>query len=164
MASGFHFALLLCVTSGLLSAASCCEEDKKKDCPASCPDGWTRFGSRCFMFHFTPKTWIEAEKTCLSFSGNLASVHSVEDHTFLKEHIRRVAGANRLTLIGGFDAVKEGVWQWSDGTPFDYTRWSPGQPDNYGNNEHCSHMNWNDNFWNDLSCTYKASFVCSKSL
>ncbi|XP_059214274.1 galactose-specific lectin nattectin-like [Centropristis striata] len=154
MASGFYFALLLCVTSGLLAAAPV----------TSCPEGWTQFGSRCFIFYYTAKTWIEAEKTCLSVSGNLASVHSIEDHTFLHEHIRRVAGTNRRTWIGGFDAVKEGMWQWSDGTPFDYTRWNKGQPNNNNNKEHCAEMNFSENYWNDLPCTYSYSFVCSKRL
>ena len=36
---------------------------------------------------------------------------------------------------------QEGLWFWSDGSRFDFTTWSPGQPDNHGGQEHCVEMN-----------------------
>ena len=32
--------------------------------------------------------------------------------------------------IGATDAASEGTWRWSDGTPWDYSNWWPGHPDN----------------------------------
>ncbi|XP_059198374.1 galactose-specific lectin nattectin-like [Centropristis striata] len=154
MASGFHFALWLCVASGLLAAASV----------TSCPDGWTRFGSRCFKFHITAKTWMDAEKLCQSANGNLASIHSAEENTFLNDFIEDVSGTSRRTWIGATDAVQEKTLQWADGSPVQFTRWHTGQPDNFKGKEHCVEMNWHGNFWNDLSCITKLSFVCSKNL
>ncbi|XP_031150881.1 galactose-specific lectin nattectin-like isoform X2 [Sander lucioperca] len=161
MASGFLFALLLCLSIGLL-AASCCEETKSS-CPGPCPPGWTQFGSRCFSFNIQGKSWTDAEIFCLSAGGNLASVHSEEEYFFLRDFIRRVSGANRISWIGGFDSVKEGVWMWSDGSIFDYKQWAAGEPNNLGGVEHCLEMNYLDKL-NDRPCQTVYPFLCSKNL
>ncbi|XP_031150865.1 galactose-specific lectin nattectin-like isoform X1 [Sander lucioperca] len=159
MASGFPFALLLCLSIGLL-APSC---HGQTSCPGSCPPGWTQFGSRCFSFNFQGKSWTDAENFCKSDGGNLASVHSEEEHVFLRDYIRKVTGENKKTWMGGFDSVQEGEWMWSDGSTFDYKHWSPGQPDNAGGVEHCLEMNYRDK-WNNAPCNIISPFLCSKNL
>ncbi|XP_078100718.1 galactose-specific lectin nattectin-like isoform X2 [Sander vitreus] len=155
MASVFLFALLLCLSSGLLTAHG----------QATCPAGWTQFGSRCFSFHMGPMTWTDAELSCQAVGGNLASVHSAEEHEFLRNYIKQVTGHHKTSWIGGFDAVKEGMWMWTDGSKFNYINWTTGQPDNIGGVEHCTSMNWNEEKWNDSACSdpnNQTSFVCSK--
>ncbi|XP_037646459.1 galactose-specific lectin nattectin-like [Sebastes umbrosus] len=161
MASGFQIALLLCLASGLLTAESCCEE--KKPCCAACPPGWTQFGDRCFMFHIRGKAWHEAERDCLSMDGNLASVHSVKEHDFLRDYVYRVSYSYRYIWLGGHDAVKEGFWMWADGSKFNYTRWATGVPNNL-KKEDCLEMNYAGTYWNDRKCTAIRSYVCSKDL
>ncbi|XP_039674876.1 galactose-specific lectin nattectin-like [Perca fluviatilis] len=160
MASGFPFALLLCLSIGLL-APSCRGQTSG---PGSCPPGWTQLGSRCFIFNFQGKNWIDAEIFCLSLGGNLASVHSEKEHSFLRDFIRRVTGANKTSWIGGFDSAKEGVWQWTDGSKFDYKPWGAGEPNNRGGAEHCLEMNFKEKVWNDEQREKILPFVCSKDL
>ncbi|TDH06441.1 hypothetical protein EPR50_G00113340 [Perca flavescens] len=81
----------------------CLIEVKNK---SSCPPGWTQFGSRCFSFNIQGKSWIDAENFCKAAGGNLASVHSEEEHEFLRTFIRQVTGANKRTWVGGFDSVQ----------------------------------------------------------
>ncbi|XP_039671321.1 galactose-specific lectin nattectin-like isoform X4 [Perca fluviatilis] len=152
MASVFPFALLLCLSSGLLAAYG----------QASCPPDWTQFGSRCFNFNIGPKTWPDAETFCQSAGGNLASIHSDAEHKFIRNYIKQVTGSYRHSWIGGTDAVKEFTWLWTDGSNFDYTSWNAGEPNNLGG-ENCLEMNWGGENWNDAGCTYQASSVCSKS-
>ncbi|XP_031150862.1 galactose-specific lectin nattectin-like isoform X1 [Sander lucioperca] len=159
MASGFPFALLLCLSIGLL-APSCYGQISD---PGPCPPGWTQFGSRCFSFNFKGKSWVDAENFCKSKGGNLASIHSVEEYEFLRTFINQISGENRRTWMGGFDSVKEGEWMWSDGSTFDYKSWAPGQPDNTGGIEHCLEMNYQDK-WNDYLCDKVLPFLCSKKL
>nr|ACO82038.1 C-type lectin 5 [Perca flavescens] len=218
MASGFPFALLLCLSIGLL-APSChgrpsCPEGLERCYPSPgappsphglftltatgstqslssssssprtpehfpppsawpstvlqptghCPPGWTQFGSRCFSFNIQRKSWTDAENFCKAAGGNLASVHSEEEHEFLRTFIKQVSGLNRRTWIGGSDSVQEGVWQWSDGSPFNYRRWHVGLPDNLFLVEHCLHMNFLGMTWNDDWCAKIFPFLCSKKL
>ena len=41
---------------------------------------------------------------------------------------------------------------------FNYDNWSPGQPDNFGN-EDCVQL-YNTGLWNDLSCNTQNGFIC----
>ncbi|XP_033485867.1 galactose-specific lectin nattectin-like [Epinephelus lanceolatus] len=158
MASGFHLVFLLSVTSGLFIARTMSQTVEEETGPA-CPPDWTQFGSRCYLFNYIIKPWIDAEAVCISLGGNLASVHSADENAFLRDYIQRMTGARVHTWIGGFDAVHEGRWQWSDGSAFDYKRWSIGEPNNLGT-EHCIEMNWGGNYWNDSRCNYAKHFVC----
>ncbi|XP_031175106.1 ladderlectin-like isoform X2 [Sander lucioperca] len=153
MTSVFPLALLLCLSSGLLTAYG----------QACCPPGWRKFGSRCFAFYIQTKTWPDAETFCQTAGGTLASIHSDAEYAFIKDFIFQVTGKPTTSWIGGFDAVKEGMWLWSDGSQFNYKGWGAGEPNNCCGGESCLMMNWRDS-WNDAACTYQASFVCSKNL
>ncbi|KAA8578125.1 hypothetical protein FQN60_009196 [Etheostoma spectabile] len=72
---------------------------------------------------------LAAYTFCQTAGGNLASIHSAEEHKFIRDYINQVSTTNTYTWIGGFDAVKEGTWLWSDGSKFDFTYFNAGQPD-----------------------------------
>ncbi|XP_072222506.1 galactose-specific lectin nattectin-like [Leuresthes tenuis] len=133
-------------------------------CSSGCPSGWTQFGSRCFIFYHTSRTWIDAEHFCISIGGNLASIHSADESLFLSNLVKRVTGHHHLTWVGGFDAVAERRWQWSDGSHFNYRRWGQGQPSNHGGNEHCLEINSGGPYWNDRPCSSRIPFICGKKL
>ncbi|XP_034741183.1 galactose-specific lectin nattectin-like isoform X2 [Etheostoma cragini] len=150
MTSVFPLAVLLCLSSGLLAA------------DAPCPPGWTQCGSRCFLFNTGPKNWIDGELFCISVGGNLASIHSEVEHSFLRNYIKQVTGSDKSAWIGGHDAVKEGTLLWTDGSKFDFQSFAEGEPNNRGGAENCVVMNFNGNNWNDGSCENLAAFMCSK--
>ncbi|XP_039674865.1 galactose-specific lectin nattectin-like isoform X2 [Perca fluviatilis] len=181
MASGFPFALLLCLSIGLL-APSCYGQTSSPGTvppgsgettdPSSsssdlrqgpCPPGWTQFGSRCFSFNYHAKSWVNAETFCKAAGGNLASVHSEEEYEFLRTFIHQVTGENKVAWIGGFDSVQEKEWMWSDGSPSRLATVNLTQPDNEGGREHCLEMNYHDK-WNDYVCEKKRHFLCSMNL
>ncbi|KTG34363.1 hypothetical protein cypCar_00012401 [Cyprinus carpio] len=62
--------------------------------------------------------------------------------------------------------AEEAQWLWTDGTPFDYTHWAPGQPDNKGEprTESCGELNYENNGWNDGTCLTPQGYVCAKYL
>lgn len=68
--------------------------------------------------------------------------------------------------ISGTDLREEGKFVWmSTGKPFQYNNFGSGQPDNWGNREHCVHLwpnqtNTSEVTWNDWECTQKLSYVC----
>uniref|UniRef100_UPI003AAD5165 ladderlectin-like n=1 Tax=Centroberyx gerrardi TaxID=166262 RepID=UPI003AAD5165 len=130
-----------------------------------CPSGWSQYGSRCFAFISSPSTWVQAERHCLHFGANLASVHSFEEYHYIQEIVRRNTGGFPRTWIGGTDAFQNRLWFWSDGSRFDYQLWNSGEPNSYKNREHCVEMNYGDEGrWNDVTCGYQFPFVCAKKL
>ncbi|XP_039678906.1 type-2 ice-structuring protein-like [Perca fluviatilis] len=129
---------------------------------SSCPSGWTGYNGRCFLYVPTAMTWADAEKNCLYHGGNLASVHSFNEHHVIQSMILRITHMYPLAWLGGSDAQQEGSWFWSDGTPFRFNFWSPGQPDNRAN-ANCLLMNFGDQKkFDDQPCNYRMPFVCAK--
>ncbi|XP_058654902.1 galactose-specific lectin nattectin-like isoform X2 [Onychostoma macrolepis] len=112
----------------------------------ACESGWSRYGKRCFKIFNNPMTWKDAEVTCLNHGGNLASVHSNKEQAFIK----LLVSSSESFWIGGYDAVSEGTWFWSDGSKMNFQLWSPGEPNNLGVQN-----------WNDQQCTDKLPFVCA---
>ena len=93
-----------------------------------------------------------------NYQAHLVSIHSEEEHQFV------------VGLDGGFpwlggrrDPGKGNNFVWSDGTPWDYSNWDQGQPDDYNGNEDCAHL-WEHNgiTWNDRPCSHVRTFVCKK--
>ncbi|XP_026222708.1 galactose-specific lectin nattectin-like [Anabas testudineus] len=169
MASSLYFVVLLCLTGGLWTGANAqgkdqsVNPDEDGDCCVSCPPGWTQFENNCYIFYFSAKDWADAEVACIAVGGNLAPVHNKEQLTFIEEMIKRSTGSEVPSWLGGHDAVKEGVWLWSDGSKFDYKFWSAGEPSNGGGAENCM-VNAFSGKANDLNCQNKKSYVCGKSL
>ncbi|XP_051984587.1 ladderlectin-like [Xyrauchen texanus] len=127
----------------------------------NCPLGWAEYGCRCFKFFSTTVTWIDAEKTCLSYGSNLASVHNHEEYMFIQNMIRQQTQSSTRTWLGGHDAVSENSWLWSNGKPMNFQLWAPGEPNNQEVPENCIEMNYGDSSnLNDVRCSRNKPFVC----
>lgn len=68
-------------------------------------------------------------------------------------------------LIGLHDPTKTRRWEWADGSPYDWTNWSAGQPDNDEGVQYCVRL-LNDcgestAMWDDVVCWAKfRSGIC----
>ncbi|XP_062283175.1 galactose-specific lectin nattectin-like [Scomber scombrus] len=130
-----------------------------------CPPGWTHFENHCYLFNHALKYWADAERACTSLGGNLASLPNSKVYGFIRAIIHRSTGKHLRTWVGGYDAVKEGVWLWSDGSKFDFKGWHRGEPNNARGHENCMEINVSGrNYVNDGQCHRKNYFVCGKSL
>ncbi|KAK1880443.1 N-terminal EF-hand calcium-binding protein 1 [Dissostichus eleginoides] len=77
---------------------------------------------------------------CISEGANLVSVADVEEQEFLKSVIlSNIAGITYGAWIGGYDAIMEDNWKWSDGSAFTFAAWGAGEP-NDANGENCMEM------------------------
>ncbi|CAI5648890.1 unnamed protein product [Oreochromis niloticus] len=123
-----------------------------------CPPGWTWSGGRCFIFDSSQKNWTDAESSCETLGGHLASFHSTAEYTFIRGLIYTAAGSYKEAWVGG--RKNETVWLWSDGSKFDFINWASGEPNNSGGNN-CIQINYGgqDNV-NDVECKWNSSFVC----
>ncbi|XP_051281755.1 galactose-specific lectin nattectin-like [Dicentrarchus labrax] len=170
MASALHFIVLLCglwIGADVLQPVEAkCKKQTAECCEtATCPPGWTQFNLRCYLFNKDEKDWADAERLCNSFDGNLASLRTQSEYTFIRDLIYKVTNSHKTTWVGASDKVKEGVWLWSDGSNFVFNGWANGEPNNYNGGEGCMEINLGGkDFVNDGKCTRKNSFVCAKDL
>ncbi|XP_074555335.1 ladderlectin-like [Halichoeres trimaculatus] len=167
--------LLLCAGLALTHAAAVPEaepdqmmeeasvQDDGEVFSGGCPSGWSNYRDRCFLSISTAQTWALAERNCRAQGGNLASVHSYAEESFVKGLIQRTMNGSPRTWIGASDAQQDGIWLWSDSSHFAFTNWCAGEP-NGGGREHCIEMNFGSGMcWNDLSCSYHRPYVCVRS-
>ncbi|TDG99394.1 hypothetical protein EPR50_G00193890 [Perca flavescens] len=165
---------LVCAMTALTGAAAVPEEKADKDQTADvtlvkrgtgggCSEGWTRFNDRCFFYIPKPMTWAKAEKNCESIGGNLASVRNFMEYHELQRLITIGSHDYKDTWIGGTDAKQERQWLWSDGTPFRYSNWCRGEPNNLFGLQNCLQINHGAHkCWDDSMCYYRRPSVCGK--
>ncbi|WP_368853855.1 C-type lectin domain-containing protein [Enterobacter hormaechei] len=125
-----------------------------------CPLGWTSFGLRCYKYISQPANWIRAERNCQSLGANLAFVRNKLENNFL---LSLLPTPSTRSWVGAHEGVQDGQWLWSDGTPFLYTNWCSGEPNNHKSAENCLEINFPPNrCWNDAPCSVLKSSICVK--
>ncbi|KAL3975125.1 hypothetical protein ACER0C_023751 [Sarotherodon galilaeus] len=123
-----------------------------------CRPGWTWSGGRCFIFDSSQKNWTDAESSCKTLGGHLASFHSTAEYTFIRGLIYTAAGSYKDAWLGGRENGT--VWMWIDGSQFDFINWAKGEPNNAGGNN-CIQINLKgQDYVNDAGCSHQFSFVC----
>jgi len=93
-------------------------------CPLKCEDEYDLYLNKCYQL-VQPQndiSWNDANFECNNRGGQLASIPNAE----INDHISTLL--TKETFIG---LVKDGTaddeWAWTDGSPFDYVNFSPGQ-------------------------------------
>ena len=107
------------------------------------------------------KNWTAAEDFCLNEGGHLASIATEAVNSFIGSKMDR-------TWVGGNDRDEEGSWKWTDCTPWEFTLWNSGEPNNYGGQQDCGYIisrAWgHGRVWDDDMCYREKEFVCSKKI
>ena len=94
------------------------------------------------------------EDEAVEWGGHLTSITSEEE----QEHVRELSKKKSLWIGGRRKEPHKGNgpgpehWEWSDGSPWDFTFWGPGEPNNSGGREDRVHLlprygpkqRWND--------------------
>ena len=127
----------------------------------ACPHGFQPNYSleSCYHFSQSKLSWNQAREKCLGMQGYLVEVESKEEDDFIMATIATTrAGVSHW--LGGSDTLHEGDFRWSkSGLSFTYTHWYAGQPDNYGNKQHCAVLS-GGKAWDDIECDYNGFFIC----
>ena len=122
-------------------------------------DGWKGFNNYCYKHVQDLKTWDNAKTDCVAAGSYLVTIHSEEEQDFVSS----IIPVNVDVWMGGNDLATEGDWVWEDGKPWGvYTKWRPGEPNNYQDNEDCLLMVEREKTWNDKECSAQQSSVCKK--
>ncbi|XP_029315360.1 CD209 antigen-like protein B [Cottoperca gobio] len=134
--------------------------DSMTESEKTCPAGWRKFSSACYLFSNEARSWDRAREDCRQRGADLVVINSDEEQTFLFGLL-----INQDTWIGLNDRDEEGTWKWVDGTPLTQTNWGQSQPDNgggYMGEEDCAEIRKYFSDWNDLSCEVSNPWICEK--
>ncbi|XP_076467662.1 uncharacterized protein LOC143298664 [Babylonia areolata] len=131
-----------------------------------CDAGW-RLNSKddlCYLVVAGPgKTWLEAGYDCQRRGGHLLSLSGPLEQLHVEAMLGTGHPSTQSFWIGASDSTQEGGWEWSDGSPFRYLHWHPGQPDDGQSTEDCAEvvLSWNYQ-WNDRNCDDSLPYICKK--
>lgn len=120
---------------------------------SQCRLGW------CYYKTPSKMTWDTANKTCIGLGAHLASIHSYEENQYLYD----LCGRNKNCWIGLNDVRVKTKWEWTDGTPLDFTRWNRYEPSHRAN-ERWVHI-WGKfgGKWNDHDNSHVKYAFCKKA-
>ena len=119
---------------------------------------------KCYFWVRNNKTsWDTAENFCQNEGGHLASITSKEDQEYMLDQVGRSP-----VWIGAIDEKREGSWEWTDCSPFNFTGWAPGEPSQaLQQEENCAELFREEKHykgWNDLDCNASLDFVCARRI
>ncbi|KAK3766202.1 hypothetical protein RRG08_017643 [Elysia crispata] len=118
-----------------------------------CPEDWDQQGDFCFRLFTTPLSWPGAQRECANFNGNLVSQHGPTDVKFLSSILKKTNGD---CWIGLRKPSKNKAFEWSDGSPFDFSHWQNDKPASLTEERCVKHFSR----WSDVSCAEKLPYVC----
>jgi len=116
--------------AGLVWTGAAVGEDEKTD--SSIPEEAVEFDGHHYLLvdEVEGLSWPSSKKRCASQGSHLATVTSREESDFIAELCD-----GRYMYLGGSDEEQEGNWVWVDGSPWEFTNWMRGQPNDYTGNE-----------------------------
>ncbi|XP_061121431.1 collectin-12-like [Syngnathus typhle] len=131
------------------------------DCSSGCPPEWLHYSHKCYTFSKYLHSFDDAMTACQRSSASLVIIHDVDE----QEWLQKQTSGKGYFWIGLTDRAEENVWRWLDGSHPAFTKWKPGQPDNWGHGhesgENCAGLTHNG-LWNDFSCEDLISYICQK--
>ncbi|KAM3850433.1 macrophage mannose receptor 1-like [Diretmus argenteus] len=125
-----------------------------------CSSPWIPYNGHCFHLQRDQKTWSEAQTECRKEGGDLASIHNVEDQSFVISQLGY--GTNDELWIGLNDRTTEGLFDWGDHSTVTFTSWEFGKPSASDSQEDCVLIRGEKGNWADGLCEDKHGFICMK--
>ncbi|XP_065117892.1 macrophage mannose receptor 1-like isoform X3 [Paramisgurnus dabryanus] len=132
-----------------------------KDQPNFCPVAWVPYASHCYDLQRTKKTWSEALAACHREGSDLASIHNIEEHSFI---ISQTGYMSTDELwIGLNDQRIQNLFEWSDRSHVTFTKWFVGEPSHITNRmEDCVLIRGQEGKWSDHLCERAHGYICKK--
>ena len=109
-----------------------------------------QFPQNRYKFIPDEMTWNEHDSRAMTMGGHLASITNAEEN----EQVTRIAGGKPVWIGGIRKGRGNGPgadnWYWTNGRPWSYTNWHPGEPNSSDGRENRVHLGlqargtWND--------------------
>lgn len=82
----------------------------------------------CYKLEPVAETWAAARSACQAWGGDLVALSDSDEHDF----VNTLYNVDGPYWTGGSDQATEGVYTWSNGEPWGYEPWEPGEPTDDG--------------------------------
>ncbi|XP_072021026.1 uncharacterized protein [Amphiura filiformis] len=134
----------------------------------SCEPNWVVNDGYCYFISTgssrTGLSFHAAQRACQSMGAELTSIHSEAENDFIYQLME--TRGKRIVWTGLHDTSREGSFEWTDGTPLDYSNWKSGEPNDSGFGEDCVDMSSyavvNGQSWNDNNCSVSYPYTCKR--
>ncbi|XP_062533518.1 C-type lectin 37Da-like [Armigeres subalbatus] len=118
--------------------------------------------------------WFKANEFCSSIGKQLVTITSRDENDAVVQFVQstdKFSDVASFFWLGGSDLAEEGTFSWMpNGRLVRYANWSPGEPNNANDTEHCMQLVYIPRFeqrwtWNDNDCRTKHMyFICESKL
>ncbi|XP_017569678.1 macrophage mannose receptor 1-like isoform X2 [Pygocentrus nattereri] len=127
-----------------------------------CHSPWIPYSGHCYFLNRTTTTWLEARDSCRRKGGDLLSILSVEEQSFI---ISQLGYSKTDELWIGFNDLKTSMlFEWSDHSSVTFALWDTKEPSHYaGLKEDCVLMRGEEGKWADHICQNKYGYICKKN-
>ncbi|XP_010904068.2 macrophage mannose receptor 1 [Esox lucius] len=131
------------------------------DQPTFCPNHWIPYAGHCYYLERTKTMWREALAACHKDGGDLASIHNIEEQSFIISQTGYTA-TDEL-WIGLNDQRNALLFEWTDRSHVTFSHWQAGEP-SHGSNlqEDCVLIRGKDAKWADNLCEKMYGYICKK--
>uniref|UniRef100_A0A3Q3R5G0 C-type lectin domain-containing protein n=1 Tax=Monopterus albus TaxID=43700 RepID=A0A3Q3R5G0_MONAL len=82
----------------------------------TCPNGWRRFGCKCYYFSTTLGSWPNSKQQCSNQRADLVIINSRQEMVRLSMEFLNQLGAHLKFWIGLSQTPSQSMWVWTDGT------------------------------------------------
>ncbi|CAH0385765.1 unnamed protein product [Bemisia tabaci] len=140
-------------------------------------DRMLMYNNSCYMVVSYPQvTWHTAKEICTGLRARLASVHSIEEESFIITRIRESKdySTNTIYWLGAtFEAL--GRWRWQDGSLLNFSAWLPNNVEDHNrlHGLNCLSIKWSPAPLQHLSnglhmvperCQLIGGYVCKRDV
>ncbi|NXS91912.1 MRC1 protein, partial [Jacana jacana] len=133
---------------------------KEELSPIKCTDGWWPYAGHCYSIQREHKIWKDALTSCKKQDGDLASVHSIAEHSFLVSQLGYKP--TEELWLGLNDLKTHFYFEWSDATPVRFTKWMRSHPTYTNGLEDCVVMKGQDGYLATDVCDKPLGYICKK--
>lgn len=126
-----------------------------------CPSHWVPYSGHCYNLQRGKKMWKDALSACHKEGADLASVHNIEEHSFLISQMG-YSPTDQL-WIGLNDQRSQMFFEWTDRSQVTFTRWQSDEPSHATNlQEDCVLIRGKEGKWADQGCEKENGYICKK--
>lgn len=133
------------------------------DAPLACTGERVKTSRGDYCFYATKRPWLDAFDACKASGGRLATLDSAAANGALARALEPRLVDPRL-WIGATDQGVEAAFVWTDGSPWTFSGFGPGEPNDQNKNEDCTEWDAKSGRWNDLPCSDVRGALCESPI